>query len=72
MVRKRSDFWEVRLFGKLCVNFRSDTVKDTLRAIELFAKYNFPFEHQVKLVLSASLKCLCRPVHESSPYQICL
>ena len=42
MIRKKFDFLEVRLCGKLCVNFYSVAMKNTLCTIRLLAKFDLP------------------------------
>ena len=42
MMRKKFDFSEVGLYGKLYVNFHKVTVKDTTCTIRLLAKLDLP------------------------------
>ena len=51
MVRKKFDFREVCLCGKLCVNFHSVAVKDTSFTIRLLTKF--------ELLVHASNKRTC-------------
>ena len=42
MIMKDVDFLEVRLSGKLCVNFHSVVVKDKSKTIRRLARFEFP------------------------------
>ena len=39
MIVNKFDFFDIRLYGKLCVNFHYVTVKDTSCTIRLLAKF---------------------------------
>ena len=55
---KMFDFLEVRLYDKMCVNFRSFAVKDTSCAVRLLSKFELPAN---KTCLSLSLYVVPAP-----------
>ena len=61
MIRKKFGFLEVRLCGKLCVDFYSVAMKDTLRTIRLLAKFELPTRasNKTRLTYLRTVLMLC-------------
>ena len=61
MIRGKSDFCEVRLCGKLCVNFYSVAMMDS--CIDFWPSFNFLLQHEIKLVLRFKAGCIFFQTH---------